>query len=157
MVPGVEELLASPLACGFFLLATRERLTVAQLCRPATADTLLAEVAIQLNPWTTDAAELRVRALSWAGRLREPAAAALADPASAWWWAPLGPRQVSVGTAGDVLAVPPLDADEWAAYGQRPFPRLVTSTPYEGAAGSTTRWPRGRGTSTPTTRCGRRS
>lgn len=131
-VPDPDELLASPLACGFFLLAAREQLPVEAVCRPPVADALVAEAAIQLNPWRTDAAEARAEVLGRAGEVRTLAGEVLADPRSAWWWTPVGRRQVAVGGAADPVHVPTAASSPWAEYGQRPYPRLVTSTPYEG-------------------------
>ena len=130
-MPGPDELLASPLACAFFLLAAREQLPVGEVCRPPTADALVAEVAIQLGPWTSHAAEARAEVLARAHEVRALAGAVLADPRSAWWWAPLGRRQVAIGGPADPTHVPTVASAPWAEYGQRPYPRLVTSTPYE--------------------------
>lgn len=134
-MPDPDELLASPLACAFFLLATRERLPVGEVCRPPLADVLLAEAAIQLNPWTSYAAEARAEVLGRAGEVGALAAEVLADPRSAWWWTPLGRRQVALGGAVDPPHVPTVASSPWAEYGQRPYPRLVTSTPYEWRGG----------------------
>jgi hypothetical protein len=130
-VTGPDELLASPLACAFFLLAAREQLPVEEASRPAMADALVAEVAIELNPWTSYAVAARAEVLARAPEVRSLAGAVLADPASAWWWAPLGRRQVAVGGPADPTHVPAIASSPWAEYGQRPYPRLVTSTPYE--------------------------
>lgn len=130
-MPDPDELLASPLACGFFLLAARDRLPVEALCRPPVADALVAAAAIDLNPWTSYAAEARAEVLARAPQAWPLAAEVLGDPRSAWWWAPLGRRQVSVGGAVDPTHVPTVASSPWAEYGQRPYPRLVTSTPYE--------------------------
>lgn len=134
-MPGPDELLASPLACGFFLLAAREQLPAGALCRPPLADALVAEAAVQLNPWTAYAAEARAEVLARAGEVRDLAAEVLADPRSAWWWTPVGRRQLAVGGAADPVHVPTVASSAWAEYGQRPYPRLVTSTPYEGGSG----------------------
>jgi hypothetical protein len=133
--PAVEELLAAPLGCAFFLLAEREGLPVGELCRPPVAAALAAEVAIQLNPWTTYAPEGRAEVLGRAGEVRGLAADVLADPRSAWWWAPLAPRQVYLDTVGDRPRPAPEPGSGWSAYAQRPEWPLVTSTPYEGGSG----------------------
>jgi hypothetical protein len=130
-----DELLASPLACCFFLLAAREQLPAGVVCRPPMADALLAAAAILLNPWTSYAAAARAEVLGRAPEVRELAGEVLADPRSAWWWAPVGGRQVTVGGPADPLHVPAVASSPWAEYGQRPYPRLVTSTPYEGGGG----------------------
>ena len=134
-MPDPDELLASPLACCFFLLATREQLPVEEVCRPAVADALVASAAIDLNPWTSYAAEARAEVLARAPEARPLAAEVLGDPRSAWWWAPLGRRQLAVGGAADPAHVPGVASSPWAEYGQRPYPRLVTSSPYEGGSG----------------------
>lgn len=131
-MPDPDELLASPLAGAFFLLAARERLPAGVVCRPPVADALLAEVAIQLNPWTAYAPAARAEVLARAPEVRELAAEVLADPRSAWWWAPAGGRQIAVGGPADRPQVPTAASSPWAEYGQRPYPRLVTSTPYDG-------------------------
>ena len=134
-VAGPDELLASPLACGFFLLAAHEQLPVGAVCRPAVADALVAEAAIQLNPWTAYAAEARAEVLTRATEVRALVGEVLADPRSAWWWAAVGRRQLADGGAADPMHVPTVASSQWAEYGQRPYPRLVTSTPHEGGSG----------------------
>jgi hypothetical protein len=59
----------------------------------------------------------------------------LADSRTAWWWAPLDRRQIAVGGPADPDHVPTIAWSAWAEYGQRPHPRLVTSTSYEGGSG----------------------
>ena len=94
-MPGPDELLASPLACAFFLLAARERLPVGEVGRPPVADALVAAAAIDLNPWTAYAPEARAEVLARAPEVRALAGEVLADPRSAWWWRPIGQRRRS--------------------------------------------------------------
>ncbi len=130
-MPDPDELLASPLASAFFLLAGQERLPAGLVCRPAVADALLAGAALRLNPWTPYAAAARAEVLARAPEARQLAAEVLADPRSAWWWTPVGGRQLAVGGPADPPQVPTVASSPWAEYGQRPYPRLLTSSPYD--------------------------
>ena len=141
MVPAPAELLRSPLACAFLLIAADNGLPAGELCRPPVAAALAADAAILLNPWTSHAPAARAELLGRAGEVAGLAAEVLADPRAASWWAPAGTVQAYLDPAGgrprpDPPAGPPAAADQdGSAYAQLPGWGFVTSTPWPGGSG----------------------
>jgi hypothetical protein len=86
------------------------------------ADALVAEARIQLNPWTSYAVEARAEVLARASEVRAPAGDLLADPRTAWWWAPIDRRQIAVGGPADPDHVPTIASSAWAGYGRARTP-----------------------------------
>jgi hypothetical protein len=135
-MPSVEDFLAAPLACAFFVLAERLGVTPAEAARPATALELAARALYLLDPWSGHQDALAQVIKQQAQLARHFAATVTTDSEAAWWYSGLDRRsQVWLGSSAhkirDVRA-PSWPASEREMFEQQPEHWFATFTGYGG-------------------------
>ncbi|NAZ75483.1 hypothetical protein GTQ99_08615 [Kineococcus sp. T13] len=138
----LEDFLRAPVAAAFFVLASRNDLSVDDLADPATACTAASTALRELNPWSGTAPAARTAAVAAARSLRPLIRSVLSDERNSWWQAPLRhdaqlllTGQEDQQPTPDAVPVPTGAIAAWESYAQKPLQSLITSTELSVPAG----------------------
>lgn len=129
---------SAPLACAFSQSVALYGLSLGAATGPVTSFHLLGDAVNAVTVWRPDHGSAVKRVLAAGPRLRSLTRAMLAQPAAAWWFAPLD-RGAQLWASGNGNtraprrpAVPHRAPTTWELYAQKPTWGLFTSTAFDG-------------------------